>query len=242
MPQQVPRLAVLFAVLAVGFVVAREYLVPDTFGDVGHYRAAAVTTIVAREKSYAGHRECADCHDDIAEQRLASHHSGVACEVCHGPGAAHSEYPDEVGLPAPRERGFCPLCHRYDPSRPTGFPQIEPVAHNPLEPCMSCHDPHAPEPPEVPEECGACHGQISRLKTVSHHVTLSCTTCHVTEEQHKITPRLIRPGKPVDRSFCGTCHDEDADSPREIPRIDLAIHGEDYQCWQCHYPHYPETG
>ena len=29
-------------------------------------------------------------------------------------------------------------------------------------------------------------------------------------------------------------------SDKEIPRVDMATHGERYVCWQCHYPHSPE--
>jgi ribosomal protein S27AE len=50
----------------------------------------------------------------------------------------------------------------------------------------------------------------------------------------------VRPTKPTERSFCGICHAEDAPTPLTIPRVDLSTHGEDYLCWQCHYPHYPE--
>jgi hypothetical protein len=45
----------------------------------------------------------------------------------------------------------------------------------------------------------------------------------------------------VEKEFCGTCHARGADSPPEIPRIDLATHGGTYLCWQCHYPHHPEA-
>ncbi|MBI4520140.1 MAG: hypothetical protein HY701_04845 [Gemmatimonadetes bacterium] len=241
MPQQVTRLIVLFAAGVVAILAARRYLVPPTFGEIGHYRAAAVDSIVARKKKYAGHQECALCHDRIAETRLSGHHRGVACEVCHGPAAAHVATPLDVKPTAPRERGLCPLCHAYNPSRPTGFPQIDSVAHNPLIPCIGCHDPHQPEPPIVPEECSACHGQISRQKAVSRHVRLPCTTCHATPEEHKTLPRRARPEKPTERAFCGACHAEDAPSPSSIPRIDLQTHGEQYLCWDCHYPHYPEA-
>jgi ribosomal protein S27AE len=132
------------------------------------------------------------------------------------------------------------LCHGYNPSRPTGFPQIDPVTHNPLKPCISCHNPHAPEPPHTPEECGACHGQIARTKAVSHHADLPCTRCHETNQQHKIAPLTSRPTKPVARAFCGQCHAPDAKSDKDIPRVDMASHGERYVCWQCHYPHSPE--
>lgn len=244
MPQQVPRLAIVFVIAIAGLVAARLYLVPETFGEVGHYRAAAVDTIAARAVKYAGHQRCGLCHGQIAARRLESNHRGVACEVCHGPAADHVAGPMNVKPPAPRERGFCPRCHAYNPSRPTGFPQIDPVAHNPLTPCITCHDPHQPEPPVTPEECGACHGQIARQKAISHHAPLGCTTCHETPERHKVAPRTVRPGKPADRSFCGGCHGEDAPNQAglpQIPRVNLRTHGEGYLCWQCHYPHYPET-
>jgi len=240
MPQQISRLLILFTLLILGLVVARHYLVPKTFGRLGHYRAAAVDAIVARNVKYVGREACASCHDDIVKIHSLARHQTVACEACHGPGAAHMEAPTEHKPPAPRKRGSCPLCHGYDPSRPTGFPQIDPVAHNPVKPCITCHNPHAPEPPQVPGECSACHGQIARTKAVSHHALLPCTRCHETSQQHKVTPRLSRPTKPRDRAFCGECHAKDARSPKEIPRIDMASHGKRYACWQCHYPHNPE--
>lgn len=241
MVQQVTRLAVAFAVAGTALIAARYYLVPDTFGELGHYRAAAIDDVVAHEKKYAGHEECSLCHSPIAQQRLASMHRGVTCEVCHGPAADHVAAPGNVKPPAPRDRGFCPLCHSYNPSRPTGFPQIDPVAHNPLMPCVTCHNPHAPEPPMAPEECSACHGQIARQKAVSHHATLACTTCHEAPEQHRVDPRSALPDKPASRAFCGQCHAAgEAASPR-IPQVNLRDHGGDYNCWQCHYPHFPET-
>ncbi len=214
---------------------------PETFGEEGHYRAAAVDTIVAHPKKYAGQQECALCHGAISQRRLVSNHRGVACESCHGPGAAHVANPVDRKPAIPRAREFCIRCHAYNSSRPTGFPQIDPVAHNPLTPCMNCHDPHEPEPPVTPGECSACHGQIANQKAVSHHATLPCTTCHEAPDQHKLAPRTLRPSKPMDRSFCATCHAEDAASPRHIPRIDFRTHNPRYLCWQCHYPHYPET-
>jgi hypothetical protein len=241
MPQQVTRLGIAFAVLAIVFMAVRQRLVPDTFGEAGHYRAAAVDSIAAYPLQYAGHEECTLCHRPIAEKRSASNHSGVSCEVCHGPAAEHVRAPGSVKPPAPRERGFCPLCHGYDASRPSGFPQIDPVAHNPTVPCMSCHDPHAPEPPVVPGACRACHGRIASQKAVSHHAVLPCLTCHEAPDEHKVTPRLMRPGKPSSRDFCGGCHAEGAESPTYIPRIDMSSHGEGYLCWQCHYPHHPEA-
>lgn len=241
MPQQLKSLLVVFAVLAGGLVAARHFLLPATFGERGHYRAAAVVAIEEQPVRYAGREACAMCHDEIVSVHGNARHQTVACEVCHGPAATHIEAPVENKLPAPRERGYCPLCHGYDPSRPTGFPQIDPVAHNPLKPCITCHNPHQPEPPHIPEECSACHGEIARTKAVSRHALLSCTECHRTAVGHKITPRTVRPDKPRNRDFCGRCHARDARGPKEIPRIQIETHGGRYLCWQCHYPHLPEV-
>jgi hypothetical protein len=241
-PQQVLRLVLVFGVATVGFIIARSALVPDTFGDLGHYRALAVDSIAARGIKYAGHQRCAVCHRSIDQRRLEGHHGGLSCEVCHGPAMDHVNAPGSVKPAAPRERGLCPICHSYDAARPSGFPQIDPVAHNPRAPCVECHDPHEPEPPVAPEQCSACHGQIARQKAVSHHAILACTVCHETPDEHKIAPKDSAPTKPVTRDFCGGCHAEEAPGSERVPRVDLGDHGDGYPCWQCHYPHYPETG
>jgi len=242
MPQQVTRLAVVFALVIAALLVAQHFLIPKTFGDLGHYRAASVGEIQNQQKMYAGRQECALCHTDVEAIRAVSNHQGVSCEVCHGAAANHVASPMEVKPPIDRERTLCTVCHAFNPSRPSGFPQIDPVAHNPTTPCVACHLPHAPEPPTIPGECSACHGQIARQKAVSHHATLPCTTCHVAPDEHKEAPRSVRPTKPTERAFCGACHSEPAMASSGIPQVDLGSHGERYLCWQCHYPHSPEIG
>jgi len=165
----------------------------------------------------------------------------VQCEVCHGPAAAHADDPDSGMPPAPRDRSKCPLCHGYNPSRPTGFPQIDPQSHNPSQSCITCHRPHQPVTPNVPEECSACHGEIARTKAVSPHAQLACTRCHQAPEEHKVHPRLAVAEKPRTRALCGECHAKGADAPAQIPRISMGSHGNGYVCWQCHYPHHPEV-
>lgn len=226
--------------LAIPFI-ARALLIPSDFGKYGHYRASAVEEVASQEIKYAGREACAECHDEVVEVKTGGYHRNLACEVCHGPAALHIEDQEAVELRVPRERGYCPLCHEYLPSRPTGFPQIVAASHNPLKACVGCHDPHDPRPPETPKECGACHATIARTKSLSHHVNVPCTRCHQTPETHKISPREVLPGKPTTREFCGQCHAQTADSPRDVPRVDIATHGERYVCWQCHYPHLPEA-
>lgn len=240
-PDQVIRLLIPFVIIIGGFIAMRHFLVPSDFGKYGHYRASAVDEIASQKIKYSGHHVCEDCHDDVAQTKKMSYHRNVACEVCHGPAAAHTQDPDGNQLPAPSGRGYCPLCHEYLPSRPTGFPQIVTESHNPMKPCSSCHDAHDPKPPYIPKECEACHAEIARTKALSHHVYLSCARCHETPEEHSIRPRDYRPKIPTAREFCGECHAEDAPSPKEITRINMATHGERYVCWQCHYPHLPEV-
>lgn len=240
MPQQVPRLLAVFALAALGLILARRLLVPETFGDIGFYRAAAIDSVVAHEKKYAGHQECSLCHNQIQQSRRAGNHRGVACENCHGPGMEHLASPLDVKPMVPADREFCTACHGYNASRPTGFPQIDAETHNPRMVCTACHDAHAPEPPTTPNDCSACHGQIARQKTVSHHADVDCTACHSAPEEHRANPRSVRATKPTERAFCGVCHQQEG--LEHIPQINLQTHNPAYRCWDCHYPHYPEAG
>jgi hypothetical protein len=239
-PDQVVRLAVLLIAALVVLILLRQQFVPETFGELGHYRAAAVEIVAAQPIRYAGLQACAECHTDEADMKASSYHRGLTCEGCHGPASAHAEDPTETHPVVPKEREGCLHCHDYLPSRPTGFPQIIETFHNPMEPCTGCHDAHDPTPPETPGSCSACHAEIARTKSVSHHRTIDCDTCHEATEEHRISPRSHLPTKPVQRDFCGQCHAVAADSSPEIPRVELGEHGGRYLCWQCHYPHFPE--
>jgi len=240
-PDQTKRLLIIFVFFITGWLVVRHHLVPPTFGQRGYYRAAAVDSIAALPISFVGQSQCVECHVDEGAVKTASYHRDVSCEVCHGPGAKHLDDPSANSLLPAKERTLCTVCHSYTASKPTGFPQIEPLTHNPADPCIKCHNPHDPKPPTTPSACGACHGEIARTKSVSHHASLECTFCHQTQELHKISPRAAIPGKPANRDFCGGCHSRSVDSPKEIPRVDMDSHGDGHLCWQCHYPHYPEA-
>ena len=228
------------AVALIGGVLLLRSTLPPSLKSRKIQVAAATEREAARPIKYAGVPACAECHDSQYDLKKDGYHRNVSCETCHGPGAAHVANPMEVKPPAPRDRQFCPTCHAYNLSRPLGFPQISPVTHNPLQPCITCHEPHDPKPPAVPGECRACHGEIDRIKAVSPHALLDCTSCHVTPEEHKVNPRSVRPGKPTSRDFCGQCHRTDSGVPN-VPKIDISTHGEKYLCWQCHYPHMPEV-
>lgn len=240
-PRQLIPLAILFAAALVVLLAARYVLVPETFGDQGHYRAAAIGEVAGQEMVYAGYQVCGDCHDDIMATKQESNHAGLSCEVCHGPAAVHANAPDEVLPDIPRGRTACPICHNYNPSRPSGFPQVIEARHNPGKACVTCHNPHAPTLPHAPEDCSACHREISSRKATSSHAELACTTCHAVPPDHWVNPRASVAAKPLVRQVCGACHDRGSDSPAHIPRIDIATHGDRYLCWDCHYPHSPEA-
>ena len=239
-PHQLVPLGILFILGIAALIAARQVLVPKTFGEYGHYRAAAVDEIANLPESYAGITVCADCHDDKVEELHGGRHRTLSCEVCHGAALAHAEDPGEMMPTIPRGRDFCPVCHGYNPARPSGFPQIVTSLHNPGKPCMECHYPHQPVTPTTPSECSACHREIVNQKSVSHHVNLKCTTCHEVPKRHFDEPRAVLAKKPTSNTLCGGCHARGADSPIGIPRIDVESHAGRYKCWDCHYPHFPE--
>jgi hypothetical protein len=240
-PRQIISLAIIFAIAIAAFVIGRMLFVPRSFGKYGHYRGNALDEIASQKINYAGYQVCTNCHSNIYNSLTKSNHKGVSCETCHGPAAKHTGSPGEYKPIVPREREHCQLCHAFNPSRPTGFPQIIAETHNPGKACMACHEPHNPLVPQVISECSACHRTIANQKRVSHHASLSCEQCHKVTEKHLTNPKLEKAGKPVERAFCGQCHAKDADSLKEIRRIDLSTHGGRYLCWECHYPHYPEA-
>ena len=239
-PDSLVRLVVVVAALIVGTVVVVKFILPPKMKDVALQHDETVQREAAKPIAYAGAVACAECHDEIVVEKRNGYHRDLSCETCHGPAMKHTEDPDNIQPPAPRDRKFCPVCHTFNPSRPRGFPMINPVAHNPMKACFTCHNPHDPKPPQVPRECSACHGEIARTLSVSHHVQLKCTTCHQAPSRHRISPRIVKPTKPSSRDFCGKCHGKDS-TYKGSPKIDLTSHGEKYVCWQCHYPHLPEA-
>lgn len=242
-PEQIKRLGLVIGVLIAVVLVTRFVLIPKRLIASEVHRATTVQRETAKAVKYAGSSACATCHDDVATKKSKGYHKNLACEGCHGAAAQHTE--DISTKPVvSRDRKACSVCHAYDASRPTGFPQINVTAHNPLRACVTCHNPHDPVPSRPPEACSACHAQIERTKAVSSHALLPCTTCHTALPRHKIAPRSALPSKPETREFCARCHGKEA-SPTEAfakdaPRVDATTHGGRVQCSQCHYPHLPE--
>jgi hypothetical protein len=58
------RLAAIFLIGALLFVVVRAQMVPDDFGKLGHYRPSAIDDARKVAPVYAGQAACAECHTD----------------------------------------------------------------------------------------------------------------------------------------------------------------------------------
>ena len=54
MPVQLKTLLPLFAVFIILFLIARHFLIPDSFGKYGHYRADTIDETAALPIFYAG--------------------------------------------------------------------------------------------------------------------------------------------------------------------------------------------
>jgi hypothetical protein len=138
------RMAGLFAVGIVVFLVLQQMLVPPGFGRDGHYRPAALDDNRARPIRYAGRAACADCHADVVEARRGGRHEGIGCEACHGPLAAHAASPGDVVPRLPDGRAVCLRCHLANMARPASFPQITVPEHSESGLCTECHQAHSP--------------------------------------------------------------------------------------------------
>lgn len=145
MPVQIKRHLIILAISITIFIVIRQLLIPDSFGDLGHYRANSLDDNLLFEPHYAGQEACFECHEDIKDLKDMDVHSGFSCETCHGPGLGHTINPDSLDMLIPDSRDFCGLCHAKNTARKEKVViQIELKEHNPDKNCTYCHNPHAP--------------------------------------------------------------------------------------------------
>ncbi|MEW6746974.1 MAG: hypothetical protein AB1486_29915, partial [Planctomycetota bacterium] len=202
----IPFLLVLVG--AATILAAQQLLRPAGRGGVGGWRAAGLAQLMAPSPVHQGEEACARCHGEIAELHSKDIHFGVQCEVCHGPGSRHVAYhedsatnpglADEASLSRQYTREGCLYCHRKLASRPSTFPQIDPVEHyaflhvtDPRTRCIECHSPHEPlfllaradeaRIHPVIFECRDCHeGRPARdPREVAHHPAIFlCRDCH----------------------------------------------------------------
>ena len=138
------RLALLFAAGIVVFLAVRAFLLPEGFGELGHFRTGAIAANQQKELRFAGRAACDECHSEVVTKLAASKHLAIGCESCHGPAAAHVADPDATQPAKIDAVDLCSRCHAANPSRPKAHPQVEVAAHSEGEVCTECHAAHDP--------------------------------------------------------------------------------------------------
>ena len=144
MPAQINRILLLFVAFIGLFLIVRHFLIPDSFGQYGHYRGESLNDISSRETVFADKEDCYACHDDILEKLENEMHAGLSCLICHGPGGAHVEDPQLGNINKESGREFCGRCHDINPARSTDVVfQVDILTHHTeLTDCIECHNPH----------------------------------------------------------------------------------------------------
>ncbi|MDO8520089.1 MAG: hypothetical protein Q7T11_08010 [Deltaproteobacteria bacterium] len=137
------------------FLVLRALLIPPSFGQYGHFRGANVQQQMDKKTVFSAKEACADCHSDIWTTHKEGSHATVQCQNCHDALPVHFdlEKGEFVGpMPIQRTSALCLKCHLDLPSRPEGFPTINPKEHlkddlKAQDPavCLTCHVPHSPK-------------------------------------------------------------------------------------------------
>ena len=146
MPVQIKRLLIYFTVFIGLIAVSRYLLVPESFGQFGHYRGNSLAENADKPIHYSGAEACNECHDDIMLSKNSDLHADLSCETCHGPGQAHFDDPEAFPVERPSGRDYCTSCHAMNPARnPRVIAQIDPEDHNTdHDECIDCHNPHMP--------------------------------------------------------------------------------------------------
>jgi|SRR5665648_224023 len=144
-PPQIPRLALAFAIFIFLFLLVRYFLLPDSFGKYGPYRADALIDNAQLEINYSGQKACLECHQDIEDLKEMDVHSTIHCETCHGPGQKHVVSSESSDIFKPSDREFCGSCHSKNAAKKKdAIFQVDLKEHNVEKKCIDCHNPHQP--------------------------------------------------------------------------------------------------
>ena len=141
LPPQILRLVLLTLGIVGTYLIGRTLLVPDSFGEYGWYRGAALEEIASRTPVFAGKKACEECHADVSQKLAKLEHKTLSCEACHGANREHALNHDVV--PAKVAGSLCLRCHEANPSRPAWLKQIVVKDHY-GDKCTDCHLPHQP--------------------------------------------------------------------------------------------------
>ncbi len=188
---------------------------------------------------------CLECHatfiqplsSDPATNRYdrATFVPGIACETCHGPGAAHAQLHDAAlnrmkpmaeeniinprKLTRDRQVELCAYCHNGIQREPLA-PAFSYVPGKPLAAFFKPLDDAQAEHPDVH---GHQVGLLERSKCFQSSATMSCSTCHNTHEPEQTAASYS--------ARCLTCHTwQGCKTARSIGTASKS------RCIECHMP------
>lgn len=181
MPKHIVRLLALVAVFAIIAIAAKEFLIPATFYQYGHYRGAAVAEIASKVPKLDGSASCQSCHQEAYADWTAGIHrkatrngvvqgqvikNGPNCEVCHtGPAGNH---PSREAMPLSIEDRVTTITHKHM-EHPADVPgrNLMLAAQDMQGVCLNCHEKLEARPKAQPQ-----------IAVESHSGQELCTTCH----------------------------------------------------------------
>jgi hypothetical protein len=139
------RLFFSFVVFISIFILIRRFVIPDSYGKYGHYRANSIEDNKIRTTYFKGEKKCTECHQQVYDLKASDVHNRIHCESCHSPRIAASI---DCKVKPPVVKGtiqFCGQCHSINLGRlEKGAPQLNFKEHYDKQNCIECHNPHAP--------------------------------------------------------------------------------------------------
>lgn len=155
------RAGLLVVAFGLATLLGRHFMIPETFGDDGYYRAASRLEFMAVPLVHGAPGDCRQCHEKEQTAHDSDRHASVPCEVCHAPLADHVKDGKRIEgeankMPANPSQRLCLLCHGKLTARPKAFSQVVPYDHLleldaieagdpvPDRSCVLCHPPHSP--------------------------------------------------------------------------------------------------
>ncbi|SLM30056.1 hypothetical protein MTBBW1_2090020 [Desulfamplus magnetovallimortis] len=101
------------AIMAGAGLVIKLFLIPDSFGVYGAYRADAIEEEANRAIRHGTNKSCLSCHPYEASIHLKGLHKTISCEFCHGTFADHIDNGKKIAsLPVKKGDDITTLCLR----------------------------------------------------------------------------------------------------------------------------------
>ncbi len=125
--------AILLIMLCVGcFEIFRQWMRPESFGELGHFRANAIRDMEELPINYFSGDACnsPSCHESQSKSVKGGKHATIDCQMCHGPLDNHADGEKKLAdMPVDHSPDLCLRCHELLPARPVTIKQIDFAEH-----------------------------------------------------------------------------------------------------------------